>query len=178
MPFGYARDVDAAVLRDRGREVDPRRRLGGVLGNDRADQARSRARTDDVDSVLVQPRTHEARDVPAIGIHGLPGAPRRTALRSPGIARCSASLSDLAELPLQLVDLVAEAGRLLEPQVARRVLHLVGEALDQPGQLVAWQVEPIGARGTAPAHRGRGPGRGPARRRRRRRARGSSRGCR
>src|SRR5689334_314292 len=52
-------------------------------------------------------------------------------------------LADLAQLPLQLVDLVAEAGGLLEPQVASRVLHLVGEVLDQPRELVARHVETI-----------------------------------
>ena len=53
-------------------------------------------------------------------------------------------LADLAQLPLQLVDLVAEARRFLEPEVARRVLHLVGEALDEPRQLVARQIEAVG----------------------------------
>src|SRR5262245_35902002 len=70
-------------------------------------------------------------------------------------------LTDLAELPFHFVDLVAQAGGLLEAQVARRLVHLVGEGLDQPPQLVARQIEPVDACGRStpasppPAARGR-----------------------
>src|SRR2546423_1252752 len=67
-------------------------------------------------------------------------------IRNRGRAR-GPFLADLAQLPLHLVDLVAEAGGLLEAQVAGGFVHLVGEALDEPAQLVARQVEPVGLRG-------------------------------
>ena len=44
------------------------------------------------------------------------------------------------------MDLVAQARGLLESEVTGRVLHLVGEALDETPQLVAGQIEAIGAR--------------------------------
>ena len=50
-------------------------------------------------------------------------------------------LPDLAQLALHLVDLVAQARRFLEAEIAGRVLHLVGEALDEPRHLVARHVE-------------------------------------
>ena len=40
-------------------------------------------------------------------------------------------LPDLTQLALQLVDFVAESGRLLEPKIAGGVLHVVGQTLDQ-----------------------------------------------
>src|SRR5450631_2775131 len=51
--------------------------------------------------------------------------------------------TDLSELSLELVDLVAQARGLLEPEIARGVLHLVGQALDEPAELVAREVEPL-----------------------------------
>src|SRR5689334_8680659 len=60
-------------------------------------------------------------------------------------------LTDLAELPFHFVDLVAQASGLFEPEVARGFVHLVGEALDEPAQLVAREVEPVGARRGATA---------------------------
>ena len=88
------------------------------------------------------------------------------------------TLPDLAQLAFHLVDLVAEARRLLETQIACRVVHLVGEALDQAAQLVAREIEPIAC---APRSSGRDPARarGSDRRRSSSPARcGSSRGCR
>src|SRR3954453_7681030 len=54
-------------------------------------------------------------------------------------------LPDFAQLAFHLVDLVAQARRLFEAQIAGRVVHLVGEALDEPAQLVAREIEVIGA---------------------------------
>src|SRR6476619_543003 len=45
-------------------------------------------------------------------------------------------LAHFSQLPFQLVDLVPQPGSGFELQVARGVLHLVGEVLDQPRQLV------------------------------------------
>ena len=41
------------------------------------------------------------------------------------------------------MDLVAQARGFLEPQIAGRVVHLVGEALDQPPELVTRKIEAI-----------------------------------
>ena len=46
----------------------------------------------------------------------------------------------------ELVHLVAQARGLFEAQIARGLVHLVGEALDQPAELVAREVETVGAR--------------------------------
>src|SRR5439155_6430951 len=64
----------------------------------------------------------------------------------PATGVAAGGLANLAELPLHLVDLVAEPGGLLEPQVARGLVHLVGEALNEPAQLIPRQVEPVGLR--------------------------------
>ena len=49
-----------------------------------------------------------------------------------------------------LVDLAAQPGRLLEPQVARGVLHLVGEVLYQATELVAREIQRVAHRRAAP----------------------------
>ena len=49
--------------------------------------------------------------------------------------RSLGGLAHLAQLLLQVSDLVADAGRELEVQVAGRLVHLGGELLDQPGEV-------------------------------------------
>src|SRR5207244_6067584 len=63
-------------------------------------------------------------------------------------AGCSSGeiLTDLAQLSLHLVDLVAQACGFLETQIARGVVHLVGQALNEPPELVAREIQHIGAR--------------------------------
>src|SRR5215211_7468041 len=41
-----------------------------------------------------------------------------------------------AQLPLELRDLAAQAGCLLEPQILRRLVHLLLERLDEPPEVV------------------------------------------
>ena len=72
---------------------------------------------------------------------------------SDGVEHLFGYSTDLSQLALELVDLVAQARRFFETQVARRVLHLVGEALDETAELVARQVEPLRGRSPAPRHR-------------------------
>src|SRR4051794_24004341 len=58
---------------------------------------------------------------------------------------------DLAQLAFELVDLVTQAGGFFEAKVARRVLHLVGQALDQAPELVLREVDPVGNRSAGPS---------------------------
>src|SRR5262249_53535745 len=50
---------------------------------------------------------------------------------------------DFAQLSLQLVGLVAQPGGLLAAEGGGRSLHLIGELLDHPTELVAGQVERV-----------------------------------
>src|SRR5205823_5095940 len=51
-------------------------------------------------------------------------------------ARRPAAAVELAHLLLQVADLVAQSGRVLEPKVGGGLLHLLFERADQPGELV------------------------------------------
>src|SRR4029450_13644353 len=64
-----------------------------------------------------------------------------TGLYRPGRRR----LHELAQLSLQIVDLVAQTGGGLEPGVGGRVLHLLLEAPDEASQLVVRQLGEIRA---------------------------------
>ena len=83
----------------------------------------------------------------------------------PGTGRAS---DDLLELPLQVVDLVAQPGRVLEAQVGGGLVHLLLERLDQARQLVVRELGEVAAdlvaraRPAAPAGHGRLLGRAAA----------------
>src|SRR5437763_610042 len=66
--------------------------------------------------------------------------------RPPGPA-----LPDLAELLLEVPDLVPEAGGVLEPELRGGLTHLLLQRPDQPRQLVLGQLGQIAANGVAPA---------------------------
>src|SRR5690606_25468764 len=79
------------------------------------------------------------------GAHGRRSCGRRGsatgAVRRPYVGAPSAGvLAHLAELLLEVADLVAEPCRELEVQVRRCLVHLVAELLDQLGQLAGRQV--------------------------------------
>src|SRR5437588_9014719 len=49
------------------------------------------------------------------------------------------------ELALQVVDLVAQAGRVLEAQIGGRLVHLLLEGADEAGELVLWELGEVAA---------------------------------
>ena len=106
-------------------------------------------------------------------VHGCESPPTNPAEDS------AESSADGAELPLQLLDLVAQPGRLFEPQVTRGVGHLVLQRLDEPPEVVGRDVGEVEHAPSAASGRVRraptAHARASARSRRRRAA---SRGCR
>src|SRR5437588_5714927 len=59
-------------------------------------------------------------------------------------------LTGLAQLALQVVDLVAQAGGVLEAQVGGRLVHLLLQGLDEPAELLVGHLQDLLAPGRLP----------------------------
>src|SRR5882672_1855780 len=64
-------------------------------------------------------------------------APRTISVSDMGLGR----LTGLAEFALQVVDLVPEAGGVLEAELGGGLMHLLLQGLDEPPQLVVGQLQ-------------------------------------
>src|SRR5256714_13632730 len=73
-------------------------------------------------------------------------APRTISVSDMGFGR----LTGLAEFTLQVVDLVAKAGGVLEAQLRRRLVHLLLQGLDEPPELVVGHLQHLLAPGILP----------------------------
>src|SRR5690349_21299789 len=71
------------------------------------------------------------------------------------VRRSARRFHHLAELLLEVTDLVAEAGGDLELQVGGSLLHLVGEGLDELGEVGGRDAGRVGRLGVDPGQGGR-----------------------
>src|SRR3954471_20279622 len=73
-------------------------------------------------------------------------APRTISVSDMGSGR----LTGFPEFALQVVDLVAQAGGVLEAQVGGRLVHLLLQGLDEPAELVVGHLQDLLATGVLP----------------------------
>src|SRR5947209_17550331 len=73
-------------------------------------------------------------------------APRTISVSDMGFGR----LTGFPELALQVVDLVAQAGGVLEAQVGGRLVHLLLQGLDEPAELLVGHLQDLLAAGVLP----------------------------
>ena len=106
--------------------------------------AEDRAEHDEPDKPSARPRSYPADPAWRTGgnVSGTldegPGShsASTTMFLSPLSGLPSAPLPDRPQLPLELLDLVAQPGRLFEPEIPCRIGHLVLQRLDQPAEIV------------------------------------------
>src|SRR5437588_5553833 len=73
-------------------------------------------------------------------------APRTISVSDMGFER----LTGLAQLALQVADLVAQAGGVLEAQLGGRLVHLLLQGLDEPAELVVGHLQQLLPAGRLP----------------------------